>query len=67
VSSAQWNGLPHVSLDEIQPGDLIFYYSDVHHVAIYVGNGTVIHAPFTGSTVSLAPLRGNIIGAARPG
>jgi peptidoglycan DL-endopeptidase CwlO len=67
TSQAQWAGLPHVSLDQIQPGDLIFYYSDVHHVSIYVGNGTVIHAPFTGSTVSLAPLRGQIIGAARPG
>jgi peptidoglycan DL-endopeptidase CwlO len=67
VSSAQWNGLPHVPLDQIQPGDLIFYYNDVHHVAIYVGNGTVIHAPFSGSTVSLAPLRGQVIGAARPG
>jgi peptidoglycan DL-endopeptidase CwlO len=67
TSQAQWAGLPHVSLDQIQPGDLIFYYSDVHHVAIYVGNGSVIHAPFTGSTVSFGSMNGNVIGAARPG
>ena len=67
TSQEQWAGLPHVPLDQIQPGDLIFYYSDVHHVAIYVGNNTVIHAPFTGSTVSLSGINGRVIGAARPG
>jgi peptidoglycan DL-endopeptidase CwlO len=67
TSQSQWAGLPHVSLDQIQPGDLIFFYSDVHHVGIYVGNGTIIHAPFTGSTVSFSGLNGNVIGAARPG
>ncbi len=67
TSQDQWAGLPHVSLDQIQPGDLIFFYKDVHHVGIYVGNGTIIHAPFTGSTVSFSGLNGNVIGAARPG
>ena len=67
VSQDQWAGLPHVALDQIQPGDLIFFYNDVHHVGIYVGNGTIIHAPFTGSTVSFSGINGNVIGAARPG
>jgi peptidoglycan DL-endopeptidase CwlO len=67
TSQDQWAGLPHVSLDQIQPGDLIFFYKDVHHVGIYVGNGTIIHAPFTGSTVSFSGISGNVIGAARPG
>jgi peptidoglycan DL-endopeptidase CwlO len=67
ISSDQWAGLPHVALDQIQPGDLIFFYKDVHHVGIYVGNGTIIHAPFTGSTVSFSGINGNVIGAARPG
>ena len=56
-----------MALDQIQPGDLIFFYNDVHHVGIYVGNGTIIHAPFTGSTVSFSGINGNVIGAARPG
>jgi peptidoglycan DL-endopeptidase CwlO len=67
TSQDQWAGLPHVALDQIQPGDLIFFYKDVHHVGIYVGNGTIIHAPFTGSTVSFSGISGSVIGAARPG
>lgn len=67
TSQEQWASLPHVPLDQVQPGDLIFYYSDVHHVAIYVGGGTVIHAPFSGSSVSLSGINGQVIGAARPG
>jgi peptidoglycan DL-endopeptidase CwlO len=67
TSQEQWAGLPHIPLDQVQPGDLIFYYSDVHHVSIYVGNGTVIHAPYSGSTVSLSGINSHVIGAARPG
>jgi cell wall-associated NlpC family hydrolase len=67
TSQDQWAGLPHVALDQIQPGDLIFFYKDVHHVGIYVGNGTIIHAPFSGSTVSFSGISGSVIGAARPG
>lgn len=44
----------YVSRSDLQPGDLVFYYSPVSHVAIYVGNGQVIHAPNTGSVVQLA-------------
>lgn len=33
-----------VSRDQLQPGDLIFYYSPIHHVAMYVGNGMMVHA-----------------------
>ena len=32
------------SLSEIQPGDLVFYYSPVSHVALYIGNGKIVHA-----------------------
>jgi len=34
-----------------KPGDLIIYYSDMHHVGMYVGGGQIIHAPHTGSVV----------------
>ncbi|TKV60460.1 NlpC/P60 family protein [Nakamurella flava] len=43
TSSAQ-AGLPSVPLDQLQPGDLVTYYSPVSHVAMYIGNGQVVHA-----------------------
>jgi len=48
-------GIP-VSRDELQPGDLVFYYSPVSHVAIYVGDGQIIHASTYGVPVSLDPV-----------
>ncbi len=48
-------GIP-VSRDELQPGDLVFYYSPVSHVAIYVGDGQIIHASTFGVPVSLDPV-----------
>jgi cell wall-associated NlpC family hydrolase len=55
--------VPHVSRAELAPGDLVFYYSDIHHVAMYVGDGQVIHAPNDGETVrvgamDMAPIAG---------
>ena len=67
-SAAQYGAIPHISRDQIQPGDLIFYYSPIGHVAIYVGNGMLIHAPATGKTVELAPVRwAKVVGVGRPG
>ena len=42
-----------VSVANLQPGDLVFYGTpaNVYHVGIYVGNGTMIHAPHTGTVV----------------
>lgn len=37
-------GLQYVPLDQLQPGDLVTYYSPVHHVALYIGNGQIIDA-----------------------
>ena len=45
-----------VSISDLQPGDLVFYYSPISHVAIYLGNGQIIHAPHTGDVVRIAPL-----------
>lgn len=45
-----------VSRDELQPGDLVFYYSPVSHVAIYVGDGQIIHASTYGVPVKLDPV-----------
>ena len=43
TSSGQ-GGLPTVPLSALQPGDLVTYYSPVSHVAMYIGNGQVVHA-----------------------
>ncbi|WP_051266132.1 C40 family peptidase [Nakamurella lactea] len=37
-------GLTYVPLDQLRPGDLITYYSPVHHVAMYIGNGQIVNA-----------------------
>jgi peptidoglycan DL-endopeptidase CwlO len=66
-SAAQYSSLPHVSIGDLQPGDLVFYYSPISHVAIYIGGGRIIHAPHPGRSVEIAPLHEMpIAGAARP-
>jgi cell wall-associated NlpC family hydrolase len=42
------------SLSQAQPGDLVIYGSDAHHVGMYIGNGKVVHAPHTGDVVRIA-------------
>jgi len=55
-SAQQYNVGTHVSESDLQPGDLVFYYSPIHHVAMYVGNGMVIQAPDFGVPVGYAPV-----------
>jgi len=67
-SSAQYSSGPHISQGDLQPGDLVFYYSPISHVGIYIGNGMIVHAanPSTGvvvSSVNSMPYSG----AVRPG
>lgn len=47
----QVNAGTTVSLSNAQPGDLVFFYDDVTHVGIYIGNGMMIHAPKPGAYV----------------
>jgi peptidoglycan DL-endopeptidase CwlO len=42
-----------VTRADLKPGDLVFFFSDVHHVGIYVGNGLMVHAPHTGDYVRM--------------
>jgi cell wall-associated NlpC family hydrolase len=66
-SQAQYDVLPHVAQSDIQPGDLTFYGSPIHHVGIYIGGGQMINAPHTGDVVRVADaFRGDYVGAARP-
>jgi cell wall-associated NlpC family hydrolase len=43
-----------VSRSELKPGDLIFFYSPVSHVGMYIGNGQMVHAPTSGDVVKVA-------------
>ncbi|MFE5331573.1 NlpC/P60 family protein [Embleya sp. NPDC056575] len=52
----QVNDGPRVSKGSLQPGDLVFFYSDNRHVGLYIGNGKIIHAPRPGKTVTEAPV-----------
>jgi peptidoglycan DL-endopeptidase CwlO len=66
-AARQFSSVQHVSRGDLQPGDLVFYYSDIHHVALYVGDGQVIHAPNSGETVRVDGMdMGPIAGYGRP-
>jgi cell wall-associated NlpC family hydrolase len=54
---AQARAGSHVSLNSVQPGDLVVFYPAQHHVGIYVGNGLVIDSPHTGASVRPDPVR----------
>jgi cell wall-associated NlpC family hydrolase len=67
-SSAQFGSGPHVSSGDLQPGDLVFYYSPISHVAIYIGNGLIVHAAHPGAGVQVAGVFSMpYSGAVRPG
>lgn len=53
---AQINAGRRVARSELRPGDLVFFYSGITHVGLYIGNGQMIHAPNSGSSVRVAPL-----------
>lgn len=66
-SKAQYAGGRKVSRDDLQPGDLVFYGSPIHHVGIYVGGSKMISAPHSGDVVKLQDaLRKDYVGAVRP-
>jgi cell wall-associated NlpC family hydrolase len=60
----QLASFPRVSMDQLQPGDLVYWDG---HVGIYVGNGSVLHAPHSGTVVQITPIWPGVIGANRPG
>ncbi len=55
-SSAQYGSGPHVSRSNLQPGDLVFFYSPISHVGIYIGGGKMIDAPHPGLTVRITAI-----------
>jgi len=67
-SAMQYASTPHVAIADVQPGDLLFFYSPISHVSIYIGNGMEVHAPAPGKFVELASVNwGKVVGASRPG
>ena len=53
---------------DLQPGDLVFYYSPISHVGMYIGNGMIVHAANPGAGVRVAALHSMpYVGAVRPG
>lgn len=53
TSQEQWKQLKHVDVKDMRPGDLIIYFDDASHVALYIGDGAIIQAPRPGRTVSV--------------
>jgi hypothetical protein len=67
-SKAQMSEGRRVSKSELMPGDLVFFYQPVSHVAMYIGNGRIVHAPRPGTNVRIASLdEMPYSGAVRPG
>ena len=74
TSREQWYAGAHLSRDQLQPGDLVFYATNlndprtIHHVGIYVARGYMVDAPHTGAVIRFDPVdQPDYIGAVRPG
>ncbi|MFJ6655719.1 NlpC/P60 family protein [Streptomyces sp. NPDC091377] len=68
TSQMQWQGLTRIPVGSMRPGDLIVYYDDASHIAIYIGDGEMINAPRPGRNVTIAPAGSMpILGVVRPG
>jgi cell wall-associated NlpC family hydrolase len=62
----QWNMGVHVARADLQPGDLVFFYPDIGHVGLYIGNGLMVDAPNFGETVQVEPVMWDVyVGAVR--
>lgn len=68
TSRQQYAALPNVSRSELRPGDLVFFGDPIHHLGIYIGDGQMVEAPYTGEVVRVNDInRDDYAGAARPG
>lgn len=72
-TGTQWTSGPHIPLNQLRRGDLLFFgyvSSDpgtIHHVGMYIGRGLMVHAPQTGDVVRIASMwRRDLVGATRP-
>ena len=66
-AAMQYDAIAHISVSQLQPGDLVFFYTPIEHVGIYVGGGQMIDAPYTGAVVRYDSIyRDSLVGAGRP-
>jgi cell wall-associated NlpC family hydrolase len=66
-SAAQYSATSRVSQGDLAPGDLLFFGSPIHHVAMYIGNGQMVEAPYSGASVRVTSAsRSDFVGAGRP-
>ena len=54
-------------MSDLQPGDLVFPANPGDHVAMYIGNGEIVQAPYTGADVQIVPLSGFFVLATQVG
>ncbi|MFD5241067.1 C40 family peptidase [Streptomyces tendae] len=67
TSQQQWKQLRHVDVEDMRPGDLIIYFDDASHVGMYVGDGSMVHAPRPGRSITVAGAGSMpILGVVRP-
>jgi cell wall-associated NlpC family hydrolase len=67
-SSAQYGSGPHIYASALQPGDLVFYYSPISHVGMYIGNGLIVNAENPSAGIRVTGLHSMpYVGAVRPG
>jgi peptidoglycan DL-endopeptidase CwlO len=67
-SSAQYSSGTHISASQLQPGDLVFYYSPISHVGMYIGNGMIVNAENPSAGIRVTGLYSMpFVGAVRPG
>ncbi len=67
-SRQQYNSNPKVPRDQVQPGDLVFFYNPISHVGMYIGGGLMIDSPHTGAVVRVRAIKWEkVVGIARPG
>lgn len=68
TSRQQYAALPNVSRSQLRPGDLVFFGDPIHHLGIYIGDGQMVEAPYSGEVVRVNDInRNDYAGAARPG
>jgi cell wall-associated NlpC family hydrolase len=67
-SAMQYSSTARVAQADLEPGDLLFFGSPIHHVGMYIGSGQMVEAPYTGAFVRVtSAFRSDYVGAGRPG
>jgi cell wall-associated NlpC family hydrolase len=62
----QWTEGEHISRSQLEPGDLVFFFQDIGHVGLYIGNGLMVDAPTFGQDVQVQPVMWDVyVGAVR--